>query len=307
MSRSDAALLDRRQFIAAAVAAGTVAAGARAQTPAAFPRPPVCVFSKHLQFLDYRELAKACKKIGVDGVDLTVRDGGHVTPERVAQDLPRAVEAIRAEGLDVPMITTALYSAGGKEARAILTTAASQGIPCFRVGGQKYAASGDPLAQLPAFTEELRSLARLAEECGITAGYHNHSGYNNVGAALWDLHSMITAIGSQRLGANFDLGHAKVEGAYGAWQTNARLMAPLTKMMAAKDFVWEKDKPKWVPLGQGIVPIVEMLKIFREQAAYGGPISLHFEYPVSPREAMLEEVRAAVQTLRRNLDEAGYA
>ena len=49
--------------------------------------------------------------------------GGHVLPERAADDLPRAVEAAREEGLDVPMITTALTSADDPTARPILSTA----------------------------------------------------------------------------------------------------------------------------------------------------------------------------------------
>jgi hypothetical protein len=64
---------------------------------AASGRPPLCLFSKHLPKLNYAELASTVKQIGFEGVDLTVRPGGHVLPERAAEDLPRAVEAIRAE------------------------------------------------------------------------------------------------------------------------------------------------------------------------------------------------------------------
>src|SRR5438045_3553929 len=66
----------------------------------------VAIFSKHLQFLQGDALAKAAAEIGFDGVDITVRKGGHVEPERVKQDLPALVKAIRARSLEVPMITT---------------------------------------------------------------------------------------------------------------------------------------------------------------------------------------------------------
>jgi len=269
-------------------------------------RPCVCVFSKHLQFLDYEALAKTCADIGLDGVDLTVRPGGHVLPERVTEDLPRAAEAIRAAGLEVPMLTTRLADGDDPDARPILETAASLGIPYFRIGGQHYEESGDVLDQLRGFADDLRSLTRLAEQCGMTAGYHNHSGYQNVGAPLWDLHYLFEKVGSDHLGSNFDIGHAKVEGAYGAWQINAHLMAPHVKMMAAKDFVWDDGKPKWGPLGKGLVPTVEFLKIFR-QAGFSGPISLHFEYKPESNDALIDEIRQAVVTMRNALDEAGYA
>src|SRR5687767_37451 len=90
--------------IAAAAAARPDAAAARQGdgSGAAF-----CFFSKHLAELDWKDLGKAVKDAGFDGVDLTVRAGGHVLPER-AEDLPKAIEAIRAAGVSVPMITTEL-------------------------------------------------------------------------------------------------------------------------------------------------------------------------------------------------------
>ncbi len=268
--------------------------------------PPVCVFSKHLQFLDYKELAETCNRLGLDGVDLTVRRGGHVLPENVDRDLPRAVEAIRSEGLEVPMITTRLKDGDDPDARTILKAASKQGIRYFRVGGQKYEAKGNPLEQLPRFTAELRRLAAVAEEFDMVAGYHNHSGMNNVGAAIWDLHKMFTVIGSDHIGSNFDIGHAKIEGGYGAWQVNARLIAPFVKMMAVKDFVWFRDHPHWVPLGKGIAPVVDCLRIFREQADFAGPVSIHFEYDTDSRDELLEHIASAVKTVRENLKKAGY-
>lgn len=267
--------------------------------------PWVCVFSKHVQFLGYPELGKTCRELGLDGVDLTVRPGGHVLPENVARDLPRAVEAVRSEGLDVPMITTRLFKGDDPEARPILEAAAKLGIPYFRIGGQQYDERGNPLDELPKFREEVRSLNALAVEYGITAGYHNHSGYYNVGAPLWDLHLILKEIGSDRLGSNFDVGHAVAEGAFGAWQINARLMAPYVKMMAVKDFVWENGKPRWVPLGQGHVQTAAFLKIFRE-AGFAGPMSLHFEYKTASRDALLEEIRKTAVTLREAMKQAGY-
>ena len=41
------------------------------------------IFSKHLQFLIYKDMAEAAAEMGFDGIDLTVRPNGHVLPERV--------------------------------------------------------------------------------------------------------------------------------------------------------------------------------------------------------------------------------
>ena len=306
-SRPSSDACSRRAFLAAAaatsVAAGVLAEAADARAEAA--SPPVCVFSKHLQHLDYPDLARVCRELGLDGVDLTVRPGGHVTPERVAVDLPRAVAAIRAEGLDVPMVTTAFNDGADADLRPTLEAIAAQGIRFFRCGGLVYDFSAPIAPQLDGFAERLRGLAVEAERAGVVGGYHNHSGGRNVGAPLWDVHEILRRVDSPALGSNFDVGHAVVEGGYGAWEINARLLAPHVRMMAVKDFRWMDGGVRWGPLGEGQVDLAAMLRIMRE-AGFGGPISLHFEYPTPSRDALLEHIAAAAKTLRAALAEAGY-
>jgi sugar phosphate isomerase/epimerase len=99
--------------------------------------PPILVFSKHLQFLDYQEMANKAKEIGFDGIDLTVRPGGHVLPERVQTDLPKAVEAINKAGLRPMMMTTAVENASGTD-EIVLKTAAKLGIKYYRMNWYKY-------------------------------------------------------------------------------------------------------------------------------------------------------------------------
>ena len=106
----------RREFIArsAAVAASVGVLGPRALFAAEGPtrraEPVIAVFSKHLQWLPFADVGPVIAESGFRAVDLTVRPDGHVLPERVEDDLPRAVEALRKSGLTVPLITTALIS-----------------------------------------------------------------------------------------------------------------------------------------------------------------------------------------------------
>src|ERR1700719_2260790 len=65
----------------------------------------VAIFSKHLQFLQDEALAAGAAEIGFDGIDLAVRKGGHVEPERVRQELPNLVAAIRSHGFEIPLPT----------------------------------------------------------------------------------------------------------------------------------------------------------------------------------------------------------
>ena len=99
----------------------------------------------------------------LDGVDLTVRNGGHVLPENVTRDLPAAVEAIRAEGLDVHMITTR-YIEASDEVYTVCAEAARLGIPYVRIGSHQYDEKRPLSDQIQRFTEDLRGLAAAAEK-----------------------------------------------------------------------------------------------------------------------------------------------
>src|ERR1017187_2488467 len=98
--------VSRRTLLAggAVILSQTLPARAADEKPAQH-KLKVAIFSKHLQFLAGEELAKAAADIGFDGIDITVRRGGHVAPERVGQDLPPLVGILRQHGLEVPMIT----------------------------------------------------------------------------------------------------------------------------------------------------------------------------------------------------------
>src|SRR6185369_724825 len=86
------------------------------------------VFSKTLHWMDYASMASAMAEMGFDGIDLTVRPEGHILPERVTDDLPRAVEIIKKAGLDVYSIVTAISDADDPLTEKILKTASGLGI-----------------------------------------------------------------------------------------------------------------------------------------------------------------------------------
>ena len=83
---------------------------------------PVHVFSKPLQWLGYDALAEMLAEAGAEGIDLSVRPGGHVLPENVKTDLPKAVAAARKNGLRIDMITTAITKADENYTADILKT-----------------------------------------------------------------------------------------------------------------------------------------------------------------------------------------
>ncbi|MBI3666512.1 MAG: sugar phosphate isomerase/epimerase, partial [Acidobacteria bacterium] len=217
----------------------------------------VCLFSKHLpeQKL-YPDLARTLKELSFAAVDLTVRPGGHVLPERVAEDLPRAFAALEEQGIGVPMITTGLTSARDPAARPTLSTAARLGIPRYKLGYYPYGKLATLDAQLAQVRAQLAGLVELGREAGIEAGFHNHSGAY-IGAAMWDAWEIVHGFDPHWIGFYFDPCHATIEGGDNGWNIGFHRLADRIKMVAVKDFFWEKTKGKWAarmcPLGGGMV------------------------------------------------------
>ena len=257
----------------------------------------LCLFSKHLPEMNWSRLAQSVKKLGFSGVDLTVRPGGHVLPEQAAENLPKAVETIRAEGLNVPMISTGLTSAQDPTAKAILSAAGKLSIPYFKPGYYKYSFV-DVRREVEKAMDEFRGLTELSKQFGVQTGFHNHEG--NVGAPLWDVAGAIDQLDQKWVGYYFDVRHAVCEGGASGWKIAFNLIAPRIKMIAIKDFYWDKTGQGWklvnCPLGQGMVDWKAYFKLLRA-ANFRGPISLHLEYeiPGATKMAKEENTLAAAQ------------
>jgi L-ribulose-5-phosphate 3-epimerase len=278
----------RRDFTRAAALAGAMAL-ARRQAVASANQPTLCLFSKHLPKLNYAELASSVKQMGFTGVDLTVRPEGHVLPERVAEDLPRAVETIRAQGLSAAMITTGLTSTSDPAARPTLSTAGRLGVPFFKLGYSHYPDGVSIDARIAEIRREVAGLLSIGKEHGIAAGFHNHSG-NYVGAAVWDTRAIIGDMDPRWIGYYFDPCHATAEGGEGGWLIGLRMALPRIKMVAIKDFFWEKRGGKWkmqmCPMGEGMVNWPKFFSMLAT-ARFSGPISLHMEYEAADERAAI--------------------
>src|SRR4051812_28867590 len=179
----DDARLSRREFVlrtgAAAATIGALGPAASRAFAAATVRrdePVIAVFSKHLQWLPFADVGPVIAESGFRAVDLTVRPDGHVLPERVEDDLPRAVETFRRAGLTVPMITTAITDANDPLARRVLATARKVGVTHYRMGYWSYPPNTDPLQALREMKPRVAALAALDREIGIRGGYQNHVG-----------------------------------------------------------------------------------------------------------------------------------
>ncbi len=285
--------LSRRALLATG-AALSAASGTRAAEEKSGPgKLKVAIFSKHLQFLQGDALAAGAAEIGFDGVDLSVRKGGHVEPERVKQDLPKLVGAIRSHGLEVPMITTDIADTESPHAEDILRAMSELGIRHYRWGMFKYDAR--PIAQqLEELKPRVAKLAALNARYQAGAMYHTHSGVGLVGASIWDLYLVLKDFDPKAVGVNYDIGHATVEGGLGGWINSFRITGPHLRGVAVKDFLWQKDKKgnwkdQFLPLGTGMCHLPQFFGMLAA-ARFAGPVQLHFEYPLGGAESGKREI-----------------
>ncbi|MFN0106003.1 MAG: sugar phosphate isomerase/epimerase family protein [Bryobacteraceae bacterium] len=305
--------VDRRGFLAAAMGAGV--------TAAATAKMEFCVFSKHLHFLDWGEMASAAKEIGFEGVDLTVRKGGHVTPERVAEDLPLAAEAIRAAGLRLTMITTDIGDMTTAHAEPVLRAAKKAGVTHYRWDGFKYKDGVALPEQLKAMAPRVKELAAFNKELGLCAMYHTHSGAGRVGASQWDLWMLLRDLDKRYVSYNFDIAHATIEGGLGGWLHSTKLAMPHMGGIALKDFKWARGgngkwRVDWCPIGDGMVHTQEFLRMAKT-GGFVGPVQVHYEYDLGgadkgatkitwPKAQVLAAMKRDLVALRGAAVEAGW-
>ena len=270
--------VSRREFLHIGVGAAAVAAWrpAGAQTPVW----KVGGFTKTIQDLSFEETARVAAAVGWDGIEVALRAGGHILPERVDEDLPRLVAALHARGQQVLVLATDIVGADPLSEK-VLRAAARADIRLYRMGYFRYRDGMSVARQLDAIRPQVAELAALNRQLGVTGLLQNHSGNGYVGSAIWDLYSLLEHIDPRQIGVHFDIGHATVEGGL-SWPTNFALVKDRVGAVIVKDFAWKLTPGRggtteWCPIGKGMVQprFFPMLKA----SGFQGPITMQFEYP----------------------------
>ncbi len=256
------------------------------------------IFSKHLQFLNWKEASEAARDIGFKGLDLTVRPKGHILPENVSRDLPRAIKVVKDTGLRCDMITTAIADATSKTDLDIISTASAQGVKYYRSDWFKYKEDRSLEASLDHYKEKVRELSEVNKKHNIIGCYQNHSG-TRVGASVWEVRKILESCDPDFFGTQYDIRHAVAEGGR-SWPNGVKLLRNQIKTIVLKDFKWGKVEGKWkivnVPIGEGMVDFDGYFKILKK---YGlnPPTSLHVEYPIGGAEKGKKEITVPHQVV----------
>lgn len=290
--------MHRRRFLGSSAALATAATLHTSGQAAPISHPPLCVFAKHVQALEFTELGRRLQDIGVQGIEATLRNGGQIAPPDLPTKLPALCDALAQHGQRVVIAASDVNSVN-QASEAYIRTLAKHSIQYFRMAYYRYDFTRPILPQLDRFAATATELAQLCQAHSITALYQNHAGRNYVGAALWDLHQVLSAVQPSQLAVALDIRHTTLE----LTQSYQAAYAAIRSKLGAtyiKDFEWLDGKPQNVPLGQGRAkPLFDLIR----SDGFVGPLSLHMEYTDHKDPQQLEPswqaIREDVATLKQ--------
>jgi sugar phosphate isomerase/epimerase len=273
------------------------------------------MFSKHLQAYTVEEAARAVQALGLDGLDLTVRPGGHIEPADAAERLPAALQAVGELGLAVPLLTTAITRADEPYAEDVFRLAGEAGVEFIKLGYWRYEGFGHLAQQINEVRGWLDGIEALARRHGVTAAIHTHSG-PYVTAQGPVVARLLEGRDPAHVAAYVDPRHLFAEGGLAGWKMSLDLLAPWIRLVAIKDMIWVPrpdralGKMRWVtlnaPLNVGVVAWPEVFDCLR-QMGFDGLVSLHAEYQGDASwrdlstEQVLEQTGADLNYLRQVL------
>jgi sugar phosphate isomerase/epimerase len=242
------------------------------------------LFTDNLADLSIREASRAAKNAGFDGLDLTVRPGGHVRPDNASNGLPDAQKIADEEGAPILMITTAITAAESDHAENIINAAHAR-IPAFKLGYWHYQPFGTLAKQLDDARRKLDGIVRLCRRYHIRPCVHIHSGPILSNGPLSYL--LLKDFAPTDVGAYVDPMHMSYEGAASGWEMTLDLLAPWVTLVGLKNYtLTAKDRDKfgqrkanmqYAPLADGFAPLPQFFQRLR-QIGFDGVVSLHSEY-----------------------------
>ena len=302
---------DRRDFIldvsrgGIAYAAASTCRGAKAEAASEVEETHAtfCAFTESFQDWSIPTVCQRFKELGLDGLDLTVRPGGHIEPKNARRQLPVAAQAATDMGLKISMLTTSILEPD-QHADAILSTAGRLGIERVKLGYYLYEGFGNLQQQIDRVRHQIEGVATLAKKFEVLPCVHVHSG-KIIPSGGPVAYLLLKEFAPDEVGAYVDPMHMTLEGGIDGWRQGLDLLAPWIAISSLKNAIWtdvgrdatgqRRWEPRKCPLADGIAPIPEYLATLK-QIGYPGIFTLHSEYKDSNSWKQLSTEECLTQT-----------
>lgn len=220
------------------------------------------------------ELGKKVQTWGFTGIELPIRPGYQVVPERAAQDLPEAIRILGEYGVKITSVAS-------NPTDELIALCAENGIPLIRtmaeIGPEGYTASVKRLQ------DQYASLLPSLEKHKVVLGVQNH--YGNFVCNAMGLRDLLSPFNSAYIGAVWDPSHNAMCGEEPEYALD--IIWPQLRMVNLKnafmkrktgpeaaDVVW---KPYWTSGRQGLASWPRVVAEL-ERRNYSGVVCLTAEY-----------------------------
>ena len=256
------------------------------------PNHPIVAFEKPIQNLSYEVIGEELSKMGLQGIEATIRKGGHIEQKDAETEVPKMVAALAKNGQKALIAATHVQDAS-PENEKFLRLLKANGITRYRMEYYRYDLKKSPLAQMREHTARLKDLAAMNKEIGVQSLYQIHSGRNLAGSLSWDAAMMFEGLDPRHTAIAFDLRHVRTDTGLSFDLALANLR-PHIQSIYVKDAIWggeRTNKLTSVPLNDGFVDQATFDTVRKGLGPI--PLSLHMEWGISqlyPKDKAMEAV-----------------
>src|SRR5581483_7603364 len=267
------------------------------------------LFTKLFQGRDILEVATTAKELGFDGIDLLIRPGFRLEPDK-PEDIAAAVRTLKNAGLSVPMATTDLTNpAQLPTAERLLQTCAEADIHLIRLGYWKYDPECGYQSCFDTARRDLDALETLARKTGVKLAIQLHGGTIHCSGPLTA--ALLEGHDPEHLGAYPDPGNQVVQEGRENWRLTFDVLHPWLCCVGVKNGGWfpvknaangdgqRRWQSDWLGIADGMVPWDEIIA-YLATSGYNGLLSFHSHYEI-PLVQVLDQTRVDLQFVRRQL------
>jgi len=276
------------------------------------------LFPKFFQSCDVNQLAEAARGSGFDAVDLVVREGYWVTPDRFVEEAPAFVKSMQRSSLKVEFATTGFSPEMLAQDDTPLKVMSDVGIRSFRMSYFSYNEQEHLFTQMEKARALMHQMAELCAKYKLKAVYQIHHGDRMLIHHSYAALSLVEGLPSDYVGIMPDPGNQFHEG-NDNWRRAILSLGSYLAGMGIKDaqYVYNPEgrtapnkgwSKQWTPCQDGVTNWHVIAKALHE-AKFQGVLNFQPFYHSSNLDLLIPALReevAYIKSIMRETGEAGH-